>query len=321
MTQYIIRRTLISIPLLFFLSIASFIIINSTPGDPITAMIDPMDLLHMPPGDIERRREELGLNKPMVVRYFLWAKEVVQGNLGYSLQTRQPVFDMYKNRLPATMALMFAALGLGIASGILAGIISALRQYSRLDYSLTISAFFMVSIPEFFFALSGLLIFAVVLGWLPTAGMWTPGGDIGFNWDLIHHSILPILALSLRDIAGYMRYTRASVLDALSSDFVTTARAKGLPERIVLFRHVVRNALIPIVTILGLSLPALVGGALIIETIFSWPGVGLLGYTALLQRDYPVQLGLLLIGATLVLIANLITDLAYAWVDPRIRHS
>ena len=321
MTQYIIRRVLISIPLLFALSIVSFILINSTPGDPITALIDPEDLLHLLPADIEKRKQDLGLDKPMVVRYFIWIKEVAQGNLGFSIHTKRPVFDMYKDRLPTTIGLMFAALGLGIGAGILFGIISALRQYSRIDHSLTFSAFFMVSVPEFFFALTGLLIFAVLLGWLPTAGMWTPGNPTGVNLDLLHHAVLPVMALSLRDIAGYMRYTRASVLDALSSDFVTTARAKGLAERVVLMRHIVRNALIPLVTILGLSLPALIGGALIIETIFSWPGVGLLGYTAFLQRDYPVQLGLLLIGSTLVLVANLLTDLTYAWVDPRIRHS
>ncbi len=186
--------------------------------------------------------------------------------------------------------------------------------------SFSLAAFFAVSIPEFFFALLFMFLFAVVLGWLPTFGMWTAGGEIGFNLDLIRHSILPILALALRDIAGYMRYTRASVLDALSGEYVTTALAKGLHPNVVLWKHVFRNALIPIVTIIGLGLPQLVGGAFIIENLFSWQGLGVLGYEAILQRDYPVQMGVIMISAVAVVAANLLTDIVYAFIDPRIRH-
>ena len=322
MTQYIIRRFLISIPLLFLLSLTSFIVIQLAPGDPIQALIDPEEMMYMGPHDIDELLAEYGLDKPLPVQYFIWLREAITGNLGYSMQTRNyPVVQLILERLPATMGLMVATMAFGISMGLLFGVISALRQYSRMDYTLTISAFFMLSVPEFFWALMAMFIFAVVLGWFPTFGMWTPGGETGFNLDLLHHAVLPVVALALNDIAGLMRYARASVLDTISADFVTTARSKGLSERLILWKHVFRNALIPIVTLVGLRLPVLFGGALIVETIFNWPGVGLLGYTALMQRDYPVIMGVLMIASAITLVANLLTDIAYAWVDPRVRHT
>ena len=320
MTQYITRRLLVSIPLLFGISIITFIIINLAPGDPLTALLDPEDQISLSVRDVEALRRELGLDRPGPVRYVIWLKEALTGNLGYSYQTKRPVIEMVLNKLPVTLSLMGVALALASSIGVVFGVISALRQYSIIDYSLSVVSFFMISIPQFFFALSGMLIFAVWLGWLPTFGMWTAGEDPEL-WDLAHHAILPISALMLQDIAVYMRYTRASMLDTLSAEYVLTARAKGLSETLVLWKHVFRNALVPLVTVLGLSLPALIGGALIIETIFSWPGVGALAYNALRQRDYPVQMAVLLMGATAVLAANLLTDVAYAWVDPRVRHS
>ena len=321
MTQYIVRRILISIPLLFGISIITFIIINLAPGDPISAMVNPLEEAVLPSYVLEEMKKSLGLDKPMPVRYVIWLKEAFTGNLGYSYHTKQPVLQMVLGRLPTTISLMVSAHAIGIVLGITLGVISAIRQYSKMDFSLTVAAFFMVSVPEFFFALTGMFIFSVALGWLPTFGMWTAGSETGFNWDLIHHAVLPVLALSLRDIAGYMRYTRASMLDSLSADFVTTARAKGLSERLVLWKHAFRNGLIPIVTIIGLSLPSLIGGALIIETIFAWPGVGDLAYQALVGRDYPLQMAVLLMLAVAILAANLFTDVLYAFVDPRIRHS
>ena len=320
MTQYITRRILLSIPLLFGISIITFVIINMAPGDPLTALLDPEDQISLSVRDIEAMRRELGLDRPGPVRYAIWLKEALTGNLGFSYQTKRPVIEMVLDKLPVTLSLMGVALALASSIGVIFGVISALKQYSIVDYSLSVISFFMISIPQFFFALSGMLIFAVWLGWLPTFGMWTAGEDPEL-WDLAHHAILPISALMLQDIAVYMRYTRASMLDTLSAEYVLTARAKGLSEALVLWKHVFRNALVPLVTILGLSLPALIGGALIIETIFSWPGVGALAYDALRQRDYPVQMAVLLMGATGVLAANLLTDVAYAWVDPRVRHS
>ncbi|MCY3783015.1 MAG: ABC transporter permease [Chloroflexi bacterium] len=320
MTQYITRRVLISIPLLFGISVITFLIINMAPGDPLTALLNPEDQLSISVRDVEELRRRLGLDRPGPVRYAIWLKEALTGNLGYSYQTKRPVIEMIIEKLPVTISLMGTALALAVSIGVVFGVLSALRQYSIIDYSLSVVSFFMISIPQFFFALSGMLIFAVWLGWLPVFGMWTAGRDPQVG-DVIRHAILPISALMLQDIAVYMRYTRASMLDTLSAEYVLTARAKGLSETLVLWKHVFRNALVPLVTVLGLSLPALIGGALIIETIFSWPGVGSLAYTSLLQRDYPVQMAVLLMGATAVLAANLLTDVAYAWVDPRVRHS
>ena len=320
MTQYITRRILISIPLLFGISVITFLIINMAPGDPLTALLNPEDQLSISVRDVEELRRRLGLDRPGPVRYVIWLKEALTGNLGFSYQTKRPVIEMIVEKLPVTISLMGTALALAVSVGVVFGVLSALRQYSLIDYSLSVVSFFMISIPQFFFALSGMLIFAVWLGWLPVFGMWTAGRDPEIG-DVIRHAILPISALMLQDIAVYMRYTRASMLDTLSAEYVLTARAKGLSETLVLWKHVFRNALVPLVTVLGLSLPALIGGALIIETIFSWPGVGSLAYTSLLQRDYPVQMAVLLMGATAVLAANLLTDVAYAWVDPRVRHS
>lgn len=286
----------------------------------MTALLNPEDQLSISVRDVEELKRRLGLDRPGPVRYVIWLKEALTGNLGFSYQTKRPVIEMIIEKLPVTISLMGVALALAVSVGVVFGVLSALRQYSIIDYSLSVVSFFMISIPQFFFALSGMLIFAVWLGWLPVFGMWTAGRDPEVG-DIIRHAILPISALMLQDIAVYMRYTRASMLDTLSAEYVLTARAKGLSETLVLWKHVFRNALVPLVTILGLSLPALIGGALIIETIFSWPGVGSLAYTSLLQRDYPVQMAVLLMGATAVLAANLLTDVAYAWVDPRVRHS
>ena len=321
MTAYIVRRVLISIPLLIGVTLLTYIVINLAPGDPITAMMDPEEMSILSTAVIEMKRRDLGLDKPVILRYVIWLKELATGNLGYSFSEKRPVGAMIIERLPYTVILMGSAVVVAVTLGILSGVVSALRQYSRLDYSLTVGAFFMVSVPEFFFALIFMFIGAVILKWFPTFGMWTPGESTGFTLDLLHHMVLPVLALSMRSIAEYMRYTRASVLDALSADFITTARAKGLSERVVLWKHTFRNALIPLVTILGLHLPSLIGGALIIETIFVWPGVGWLGYNAILLLDYPLQMGVLLMAAVATLTANLLADLAYAWVDPRIRHS
>jgi peptide/nickel transport system permease protein len=227
---------------------------------------------------------------------------------------------MILDRLPASLGLTATALALAIVLGVTLGMIAAIYQYSFFDYLSTIGAFFGVSVPGFFIALLGMFVFSVKLKWLPVFGMWTPGEPNAFNWDLIKHAILPVLALAIPQVAGYMRYARAATLDALGAEHVVTARAKGLREAAVLWGHVFRNALLPLVTVIGLSLPHIISGSFIIETIFSWPGIGLLGYTAIMQRDYPVQLGIALMAAVAVLLANLVTDLLYAVVDPRIRY-
>jgi peptide/nickel transport system permease protein len=222
--------------------------------------------------------------------------------------------------LPATLLLQASSIGMALLFGIVLGVMSALKQYSVVDHALTFVALFGISVPSFFIALISMYVFAVKLGWLPIAGMWTVGEPRGFNLDLLRHMILPSMAGGIVHIASFVRYTRASMLDALSGDYVVTARAKGLPEWLVILRHTLRNALMPLVTIIGLSLPVLLGGSFIIETIFSWNGLGLLGYRALMNRDYPLQMGMALMVATMVMLANLIADIAYVFVDPRVRY-
>jgi peptide/nickel transport system permease protein len=320
MTNYLARRLALVLPLLLGITVITFTIVSLAPGDPITALINPEEMNVMSKAELEAQRERLGLNQPIAVRYLVWLKEAATGNLGYSIQHRQPVLRMILDRLPASLMLTVPAIVLAMTLGVALGVLSALRQYTTLDYTLTVAAFFGLSVPGFFFALMGMFIFGVQLQWLPIFGMWTPGEPTEFNLDLLRHAVLPIAALAITHIAGYMRYARAATLDAQAGDYVTTARAKGLRERAVLWRHVFRNALLPLVTIAGLALPTLIGGSFVIETIFSWPGIGMLGYTAILQRDYPLQMGIALMSALAVLLANLLTDITYAVVDPRIRY-
>ena len=323
MRRYILRRLSLTPIMLLGISLMTFFMFNLAPGDPVTALIKPGQLDGFGQGqgaNLEMLRARYGLDKPIYVRYLVWLRELLKGNLGYSYDTDRPVLETIAEAVPATLLLQTTSIGMALIIGVMLGIITALKQYSRLDHVLTFGALFGISLPNFFIALIAMYIFAVKLDWLPIAGMWTPGEPIGFNLDLLHHMILPATAGGIIYVASYMRYARASTLDALSADYVVTARAKGLQERLVVMRHVLRNALLPIVTIMGLSLPGLLGGSFIIETIFSWNGLGLLGFRALMSRDYPLQMGVALMVATLILLANLITDIAYAFVDPRVRY-
>jgi peptide/nickel transport system permease protein len=319
-TKYVVRRLLLALPMLIGITIVTFTIVNLAPGDPITAMIDPLEMRQMTKEDVEARRTELGLNQPLPLRYLLWLGQAARGNLGYSIQERRPVGEMIVEKLPASMALSVPSIALAMSFGVALGVLSALRQYSAFDYAMTVGAFFGVSVPAFFFAFMGMYVFGVKLAWLPIFGMWTPGLPTTINLDLLRHAIMPVTALVIAHLAAYIRYARAATLDALAGDFVVTARSKGISEAAVLRFHVFRNALLPLVTIAGLSLPGLIAGSFVIETIFSWPGIGLMGYTAILQRDYPLQMGIALLSAVAVLLANLLTDVAYALVDPRIRY-
>jgi peptide/nickel transport system permease protein len=320
MTQYILRRLLLVAPLLLGITMITFTIVNLAPGDPITAMLDPLEMRQMSKADVDARRAELGLNQPIPLRYVLWLNQTVRGNFGYSIQEHRPVGEMILEKLPASMALSVPSIVLAMVLGVALGVLSALRQYSIFDYAMTVGAFLGVSVPGFFIAFMGMYLFGVKLAWLPIFGMWTPGLPTTIDLDLLRHAVMPITALAIAHLAGYMRYARAATLDALAGDFVVTARSKGISEAAVLWFHVFRNALLPLVTIAGLALPGLIGGSFVIETIFSWPGIGLMGYTAILQRDYPLQMGIALVSAVAVLLANLFTDIAYSVVDPRIRY-
>jgi len=315
MGRYILRRLVISVPLLFGITVITFVIINAAPGDPITAFID-----HgMSAEDQQLRKAALGLNEPVPVRYLLWLNELLHGNLGYSILTGRPVAERVTQRLGASLQLMFAALFISLVLALPIGIMSAYKQYSRLDYAATVLAFGAVSMPGFFLGLGMIFVFSLKLNWLPTSGMFTIGAPFSIE-DRLRHLMMPAFVLGLANTAALMRYTRSSMLEVLRQEYIGTARAKGLAEWVVVNRHALPNALIPVVTIIGLSVPTMLGGSVIIESIFQWPGMGMLSIEAIRQRDYPVLMGINLVAATSVLVANLLTDLAYAWLDPRIRY-
>jgi peptide/nickel transport system permease protein len=318
MGQYVLRRLAISVPVLLVVTVIAFLLVDLAPGDPVSALINPVTRAEMGPEWAEQRKEALGLNRPIAVQYLLWLKELVQGNFGYSLVSGDSVGNQIFARIGPTLLLMGSAILLGTLIGIPLGVISAVRQYSAIDYLTTILGFLAISTPTFFLGLALMYLFAVHLGWLPTSGMRTLGVPES-TIDLIKHMIMPVTVLTLAHTPLSMRYARSSMLEALKQDYVTTARAKGLREQAVLVRHALRNALIPLITIIGISLPELLSGAVITETIFQWPGMGMLAMRAVNGRDYPLILGIILVTACLVLISNLIADLLYAIADPRIR--
>jgi peptide/nickel transport system permease protein len=283
-------------------------------------MIDPSISLE----EINKAEAKLGLDKPMVIQYFNWLKEILKGNLGYSVKTGQPVSKLIGERLPATLLLTGAAFILSFVIGVPLGVYSATHKYAASDYSMTMLAFLGISIPNFFLGLGLIYVFALKLGWLPTSGMTVIGMDTS-GWSgalvLLKHLIMPATVLALPNLATVMRFTRSSMIEVLLHDFIRTAKAKGLTNRTVVYKHALRNALIPVVTVFGLSIPFLFGGAYITEQVFNWPGMGSLGIQAITAREYPIVMGLNLFTSMLVLLGNLIADISYAFVDPRIRYS
>ena len=306
------------LPLLLGITVINYGVYALAPGDPVSALISPEEFRNLTRADLDARREALGLNQPVVVRYAIWLREALRGNLGNSILFRQPVVELIGAGLKNTIGLVGLALLFSTVGGIVLGIISALRPYSLVDYVLTGFAFSGTAMPGFFLGL--LLIYLVALKWhlLPTGGISSPGVSTwGDYWE---HLILPVSALTYETLAGLMRYTRSSMLEVLHQEYVTTARAKGLREPAVLLRHALRNALLPVITIVGLRIPALVGGSILIETIFNYPGIGLTMIQATRGLDYPLLMGGVLVTAVVVLISNLVADLAYALADPRIRY-
>ena len=320
MGRYLVRRLIISIPVLFGITLVTFFIINLAPGDPVLALINPEQTAALGPGWLEEQKRALGLDKPVPVRYVLWLKEVAQGNLGFSYSDRQPIADKITERIWPTLKLMLTVQVLALVIALPIGIVSALKQYSFLDYLATIFGFTTISIPSFFLALAAIYVFAVKLKWLPTAGMATVGQPPSLL-DSLEHLILPAVVLGLAQAAPLIRYTRSSMLETIRQDYVRVARAKGLAERVVVSRHALRNALIPLVTVIALSLPQLLGGTVIIEQVFAWPGMGSLAITAVRGRDYSTIMAINLIGAVTILLSSLIADVLYAWIDPRIKYS
>jgi peptide/nickel transport system permease protein len=317
MAAMIRRRLLLAVPLLFIITLLNFALINLAPGDPLV-MILGSETGYLSAEQMHDLRHSLGLDQPWPVRYVLWLRGIVTGQWGRSFMSFQPVTTLIANALGPTVLLMTTAMALALMIGVSVGILSALKQYSLFDYTMTVLAFAGVSIPNFFLGLVGLYVFYSLLGWLPASGMQTAATEMTIQ-DVAYHLIMPALVLAASHLATYVRYARTAMLDVLREEYITTARAKGLRESAVIARHAIRNALLPMVTILGLQLPSLFGGSVFIETIFSWPGIGSLAVKATFNRDYPVVMGILLISSLLVLAANLLTDIAYHWVDPRIR--
>ncbi|MBI3998693.1 MAG: ABC transporter permease [Armatimonadetes bacterium] len=315
MARYLVRRLLITLPILLGITVLSYFIMALTPGDPVQMLIDPQ----MTQADREIRRRALGLDEPAYIRYLKWLNELAHGNLGYSFSSGVPVTRRVGERIGPTLTLTVTALALSYLIALPTGILVAVRRYSAVDYAATLFAFLGISLPTFFLGLVGIYVFALRLRWLPTGGTMTLGGEGGL-FDLALHLLLPASVLAVAGAGVLTRYVRSSMLEVLGQDYVRTARAKGLAELLVLRRHALRNALIPVITLAGLQIPGLLAGAVITEQIFEWPGMGRLTIEAINQRDYPVLMGITLISAVLVAVGNLLADLAYAYVDPRIHY-
>lgn len=318
MKQYIIRRLLQMIPTLIGISILVFAISSLVPGDYITAKNSPS----MTAEKKAELRAIYGLDKPPVERYFTWAGNMISGNMGDSLQHKQPVTKVIGNYVWNSFIIAFCSLILSWIIAIFAGVFSAKFQYSLFDKLVTLVVFLCMSLPSFFLGLLLIKIFALELGWLPVGGMTTAGSNAtGFSyiWDVAEHALMPILVLTMLSTGSLTRYFRTSMLEVIRQDYIRTARAKGLQERKVIFKHALRNAMLPAITLMGFELPALFGGAIILEKVFVWPGIGQVYLESISVRDYPFLLGFTIFLAVLTLIGNLISDVLYGAADPRIR--
>ena len=308
MGQYIIRRLLQAIPILIGITLLTFLIMQLAPGNPLQTMIDPTISIE----EINKAEQKLGFDKPKVVQYFNWLKEILKGNLGYSVKTGQPVSKLIGERLPATLLLTSAAFILSFCIGVPLGVYSATHKYTAGDYSMTMLAFLGISIPNFFFGLGLIYVFALKLGWLPTSGMTTIGADLtGWSGAIViaKHLIMPATVLALPNLATVMRFTRSSMIEVLLHDFIRTAKAKGLRRRSVVYKHALRNALIPTITIIGLNFAFLMSGAVLTETTFQLVGMGQTIITAINTGDYWVLQASIFVVTLLFVIINLFTDL------------
>lgn len=321
MRRYVIRRLLQTVLMLWIMSVLFFLLIHAIPGGP--------ERLYFSPHQSAQERRQLiinlGLDQPLHVQYIKWLTGLLHGDLGRSFDSQQPVTTEIAARIPATLELLLTALCLALVVAILLGVFSAVRQYSIADYSITIFAYFGIAMPVFWFALILQQIFGVNLHMLPIFGRYSLIRD-GFTpletfEDYLIHLILPTIVLSLLFIAGWSRYLRSSMLDVIKQDYIRTARAKGLSSRVVFFRHALRNALIPLITVVTLAFGGIFSGAFITESVFAWPGLGSRFLDALDARDYPVMLAMLLLSSAGVILANLVADVLYATADPRIRYS
>jgi peptide/nickel transport system permease protein len=321
MGAFLLRRAVQSIILVLIVLTITFFLLHLAPGDPMSRYYHP----DISPETIELIKERLGLDRPVIEQYFRWMGSFIRGDFGVSLQYNRPVRDLLAEAIPNTLRLTVTALLLYFAVGIILGIISALKRHSVFDSVNMVAALFVYSIPSFWLALMLILLFSLKLGILPSSHMQSIDADSLAGWalfaDRIRHLVLPAFVLGVASAAGMARYMRGSMLDVLREDYIRTARAKGLSEGAVMFKHAFKNAALPVVTIIGLSLPFLLGGAVVVEKIFSWPGMGRLMVDAIHGRDYPVVLAVNFIVAVMVIIGNLLADIGYAALDPRIELS
>ncbi len=329
MTAYIARRLLQAIPLLLGILTLVFLILHAAPGDPTAMYLNPS----VAPEVLEQMRRNWGLDQPLHIQYLRWLKAFLTGDFGYSLSQSRPIATILAERIPNTLLLSGTSLLLIFAIGIAIGIVQAVRQYSLLDNALTLGALFIYSMPSFWLGLMLILLLAYKVhqidGWpaalrFPASGMTSVNYDMLSGWgklaDHLRHLVLPSIALGVSSAASVARYMRSSMLEVIRQDYIRTARAKGLPERAVILKHALKNALLPIITLLGLYLPFLFSGAVLVEVVFAWPGMGRTIVDAIYQRDYPLVMATSFIFAVMVVIANLIADVLYAVVDPRIRY-
>ena len=313
MPKYILKRLMIALPVLLGITVIDYVLCSAA-GSPLAMMMT----ARTSEAALEQRAILMGLDKPVYVQYFIWLGQVLQGNLGYSYKTFEAVSEMIANHIGPTLLLMGVSLIVSLLISLPAGIYSAARQYSKGDYAVVGLSFLSSGMPSFFLALLLIYVFTVQLGWLPSSGMTTLGTD-GGALDVAQHMVMPVIVLAIGMLGNNIRYFRSAMLEILQKDYLRTARAKGIGRFKVTNKHALRNALLTVVTVVGMQIPMLFGGAVVVEQVFSWPGLGLMTMSAINSRDYPVIMGVCLFSAVVVLIGNLLTDILYAVVDPTIR--
>lgn len=324
MKGFIIKRIILVIPTVLALSLITFTIMHLAPGGPLDYYLAENPLMGRDPVRIEILTKRMGLDKPIWEQYLIWLKNLLSGNLGWSFHTGEPVTRRIFDKLGNTVQLMSISLFVSVCISIPLGVITAVKQYSKIDNTMMLFSLFGASMPSFWFALMLIFLFALRLDWFPTCGRITLGLSyptlLHAFFDRGFHFVLPVVTLSLGRLASITRLVRSSMLDVLKQDYITTARAKGLKEWVVIYKHALRNALLPVVTVVGLSIGFLVAGSATVETIFAWPGLGKFMVDNIYKRDYPAIMGSTMLLSTTVIIANLVTDIAYAYLDPRIRY-
>lgn len=314
MLKYILNRLLVNIPTLFAILLTVFVLVNMAPGDPVDAFVPPTAI--MTDQQKEVLRHELGLDQAMPVRFVHWVEQLSHGELGYRYKDGSKVSDAIQSRIAPTLLLAVTGLAIGSLLGVLFGIVSARHYNKTVDHLLSVFAYFAISSPAFLLGILAMFVFSLQLAWFPTGGYYDPGQEGIAN--ILYHLALPASVLSVQFIAILMRYTRSGLLEVMTQDYIRTARAKGLNPNRVMLRHAFPNALIPVVTVIGANFGALIGGAVFVETVFSWPGMGMLFLDAIESRDYPLIMGITLFMAMAILLVNMLTDVIYSRIDPRI---